>query len=95
MATDYDTPRVRDELEEQSIEELRSRQKDAQSAAIDVDEEELELPGADLKDTDDFTVTVVPKQGDEFVCNSCFLVKHRSQLAKESGATFICKDCAE
>jgi len=35
---------------------------------------------------------VLPKQADEFVCNSCFLVKSVSQLAdKKKG---FCRDCA-
>ncbi|MGD0380880.1 MAG: DUF4193 family protein [Acidimicrobiales bacterium] len=34
---------------------------------------------------------VLPKQPDEFVCSSCFLVKHSSQLADpEKG---LCRDC--
>jgi len=34
---------------------------------------------------------VLPKQPDEFVCSSCFLVKHPSQLA--NGETMRCRDC--
>jgi hypothetical protein len=37
-------------------------------------------------------VRVVPKQVDEFTCMSCFLVRHRSQLANEK--KMICKECA-
>ena len=53
MATDYDTPRKTDEeLNEESIEELKARRADAQSGQVDIDEAELaetlELPGADL-----------------------------------------------
>ena len=34
---------------------------------------------------------MLPKQADEFVCRSCFLVKHISQLAdKRKG---LCRDC--
>jgi Domain of unknown function (DUF4193) len=53
MATDYDAPR-RDEAElgEDSLEELKARRVDTQSASVDVDEaeaaESFELPGADL-----------------------------------------------
>ena len=39
-------------------------------------------------------VVVLPAQEDEFTCMSCFLVKHRSQIAEESGPGFICLECA-
>ena len=97
MATDYDAPR-RDEVDlgEDSLEELKSRRVDAQSAIVDVDETEVaesfELPGADLAD-EELTVRVVPKQVDEFTCMSCFLVRHRSQLADDK--KMICKECAQ
>jgi hypothetical protein len=97
MATDYDAPRRGDvdELNEDSIEELKARRAEAQSGSIDVDEtelaESLELPGADLSG-EELTVRVVPKQQDEFTCMSCFLVRHRSQLANEK--KMICKECA-
>lgn len=34
---------------------------------------------------------VVPKRPDEFVCQSCFLVKHPSQLA--DAGRMLCRDC--
>ena len=34
---------------------------------------------------------VLPKQPDEFVCRSCFLVKHPSQLADRKN--MLCRDC--
>jgi len=98
MATDYDAPR-RDEVElgEDSIEELKSRRADAQSASVDVDEpdpsDNFELPGADLAD-EELTVKVLPMQADEFRCGRCFLVHHRSQLAYERNGELICRECA-
>ena len=98
MATDYDAPR-RDEVDlgEDSLEELKSRRVDAQSAVVDVDEsdvaENFELPGADLAD-EELTVKVLPMQADEFRCSRCFLVHHRSQLAFERNADLICRECA-
>ena len=98
MATDYDAPR-RDEAElgEDSLEELKSRRTDAQSAAVDVDETDIaegfELPGADLAD-EELTVKVIPMQQDEFRCSKCFLVHHRSQLAYEKNGEPVCKECA-
>jgi Domain of unknown function (DUF4193) len=97
MATDYDAPR-RDEVDlgEDSLEELKSRRVDAQSAIVDVDETEVaesfELPGADLAD-EELTVRVLPMQADEFRCSRCFLVHHRSQLAREKNGQPICRDC--
>ena len=97
MATDYDAPRKNDEeLREDSIEELQARRTDTQSAAVDEDEAEaaegFELPGADLSD-EELQVTVLPAQSDEFTCSSCFLVRHRSQVALEEDGMLSCTDC--
>ena len=98
MATDYDAPR-RDEVDlgEDSLEELKARRTDAQSATVDIDESEaaesFELPGADLAD-EELTVKVLPMQADEFRCSRCFLVHHRSQLAVERNGELICRECA-
>jgi Domain of unknown function (DUF4193) len=99
MATDYDAPRRNeaDELGEDSLEELKARRAEAQSASVDVDEtdfnENLELPGADLSG-EELTVRVLPKQEDEFTCSRCFLVQHRSRLAASKGDQLYCRDCA-
>jgi hypothetical protein len=87
---DYDTPRRSAvELDEDSLEELRTHRASAQSASVDIDEGEAadvyELPGADLSD-EELTVTVVPMRSDEFRCSRCFLVHHRSQLAVAGSA---------
>ena len=97
MATDYDAPRKTDEeLAEDSLEELKARRADKAASAVDVDEtelaENLELPGADLSD-ESLTVRVLPKQADEFTCSVCFLVHHRSQLAKEVDGLPVCTEC--
>ncbi|HSK26541.1 MAG TPA: DUF4193 domain-containing protein [Jiangellales bacterium] len=98
MATDYDAPRKTDEeLNEDSIEELKNRRVDKSSGIVDVDEtelaESLELPGADLSN-EELSVRVLPRQADEFTCSRCFLVHHRSQLATTKGDQFVCRDCA-
>jgi hypothetical protein len=98
MATDYDSPRkVDDELGEDSIEELKARRADRQTGTIDADDAELaesyELPGADLSN-EELTLRVLPRQADEFTCSRCFLVHHRSQLAREDGKQMICRECA-
>jgi hypothetical protein len=99
MATDYDAPRRNetDDMPEDSLDELKARRNEAQSAVVDVDESEtaesFELPGADLSG-EELTVKVLPKQADEFTCASCFLVHHRSRLAESNGSQYICRDCA-
>jgi hypothetical protein len=97
MATDYDSPRVDDDLGEDSLEELKARRAEAQSGMVDVDEEDvvesLELPGADLSG-EELTVRVLPRQADEFTCSRCFLVHHRSQLASEKNGQMVCRECA-
>jgi hypothetical protein len=54
------------------------------------DEPEDEEP-ADVEDRSEMTERVLPKQPDEFVCRSCFLVKHPSQLADKK--KMLCRDC--
>ena len=98
MATDYDAPRkTEEELNEDSIEELKARRHDKNSGKVDEDEveaaESFELPGADLSH-EELSVQVLPRQEDEFTCSSCFLVHHRSQLATEKNGVLICSDCA-
>ncbi|MEX5268951.1 DUF4193 domain-containing protein [Kocuria sabuli] len=98
MATDYDAPRKQDdELKEDSIEELQqTRRSDSQSAGVDEDEaaaaESFELPGADLSN-EELSVVVLPAQDDEFTCGSCFLVRHRSQIAEERNGARYCVEC--
>ena len=98
MATDYDAPRkTDDDINEDSIEELKSRRVDKTTSNVDVDEtdhaEGFELPGADLSG-EELSVTVIPRQADEFTCSRCFLVHHRSQLASEKSGQLVCLECA-
>lgn len=97
MATDYDAPRKTEEdLNEDSLEDLKTRRSDKPTAVVDEDESDLaagyELPGADLSG-EELLVHVVPPQPDEFTCYSCFLVRHRSQIAKEKDGHFYCREC--
>lgn len=98
MATDYDSPRkTEEELGEDSLQELQSQRQEKAPGTADVDENEqaesFEPPGADLSN-EELSVRVLPRQADEFTCSRCFLVHHRSQLAKESGGRLICRECA-
>jgi len=98
MATDYDAPRVTPESDsDESLEELTSRRKnDAATAVIDVDDgdaiDSFDLPDADLTG-EELSVRVVPKQADEFVCSSCFLVQHHSRLALRKDGEQYCTEC--
>ena len=96
MATDYDAPRKTDE-DTESIEALKERVPDKMSGVVDVDDSDnpggFELPGAVLTDVD-LDVVVLPPQADEFTCVSCFLVKHRSQIAEQQKLGAICIECA-
>ena len=94
--TDYDAPRqpVVD-LEDDSLDELKARRATTQSPTVDLDEPDgdFELPGADLSD-EELTVSVIPMRADEFRCDSCFLVHHRSQLVVQGSGRQLCRDCA-
>jgi hypothetical protein len=95
--TDYDAPRRQAaEIEEDSLEELKARHATAQSPTVDVDEPEgdnFQLPGADPLE-DELSVSVLPMQTDEFRCDRCFLVHHRSQLVAQPSGETLCADCA-
>ena len=94
---DYDAPRRPVvELADDNLEELRVRRSSAQSPSVDLDESEagdFELPGADLAE-EELTVSVVPMRADEFRCDRCFLVHHRSQLTTLPSGQRLCRDCA-
>jgi len=53
----------------------------------EVEDDEL----TDAEDRSEASERVLPKQPDEFVCRSCFLVKHASQLADKKRG--LCRDC--
>lgn len=65
-------------------------------AVIDVAESELadsyELPGAELA-PEEQALEIIAEQADEFTCSGCFLVRHRSQMAKEKQGLKYCRDC--
>lgn len=63
-----------------------------------IDDDELaaadsfDLPGADLS-SEEISVQILAAQADEFTCASCFLVRHRSQIALDRGGQLYCVDC--
>ncbi|MGJ6125654.1 DUF4193 family protein [Mycolicibacterium sp. Y3] len=96
---DYDAPRRRTIEEEGTVADpladLAAELKPVPADGDDPGElaESFELPGADISG-EEFTVTVVPKQDDEFTCTRCFLVTHRHRLGFARGAETVCADCA-
>lgn len=101
MTVDYDAPRRAPvEAEDDSLDALAGRRNDPSAAVLDLDEADTadgyefpaELLGTDLGD-DELTVRVVPKQPDEFTCSSCYLVHHRSRLARGRSGAPRCTDC--
>ncbi len=83
---DEEDEEVDDEDVEASLDEIL---KERLVVEEDDDEEEDEAPETD--DRSEIAVRVLPKQPDEFVCSSCFLVKHPSQLADAERQ--LCRDC--
>ena len=99
MATDYDAPRKTDEeLNEDSIEELKARRHDKNSGKVDEDEveaaESFELPGADLSH-EELSVQVLPRQEDEFTCSQLLPGPPPQPARRPSkNGVLICQDCA-
>jgi hypothetical protein len=94
MVTDYDSPRKGEE-DHESIQALQERVPEPRPGDIldDADNpDSLEMSGQDLASME-LDVIVVPPQADEFTCMSCFLVKHRSQIAKENKTGAFCSEC--
>jgi len=56
-----------------------------------VEDEPEDEEATDQEDKTEGNERVLPKQPDEFVCRSCFLVKHPSQLADKKNV--LCRDC--
>lgn len=76
--------------------QVRNSAPDARSVVIELDEadaldEEL-TPGGEIV-SDEVIVQVVPQGKDEFICSSCFLVRRRSQPARERNGQSYCLEC--
>ncbi|GEC13893.1 dUTPase [Glutamicibacter nicotianae] len=98
VATDYDEVRPDvAEARKASLDAVKSANApDAKSVVRELDETDhtdgMDLPGADLSN-EELTVTVIPQKDDEFICGSCFLIRHRSQLVREEGNVGFCVEC--
>lgn len=82
--------------EEDSLEDLEIRPKLTGAELDREDFEEFEAAGGDIPDDPalltEIEVKIVPPQADEFICESCYLVSHRSQKLVQDGKQ-ICRDC--
>ena len=98
VATDYDEVRSDvKESQDRSLEALQSANApDARSVVRELDEadalDEAMTPGGEFV-AEELIVQVVPQAADEFTCYSCFLVRHRSQLAREKNGHSYCTEC--
>ena len=99
MATDYDEVRSDvKESQDRSLEALQSANApDARSVVSELDEsdalDDAMTPGGEIV-AEELIVQVIPQAADEFTCYSCFLVRHRSQLAREEDGHSYCIECA-
>jgi len=98
VSHDYDKPRVPSgDVIDRDDEPVLST-KSSKSSSIDPDDPmEDDVVGLAVVDLsgEDLTVKVIPKRSDEFTCTSCFLVHHRSRMAKNRiDDRIMCNDCA-
>ncbi|MDP9936910.1 hypothetical protein J2T11_003278 [Paenarthrobacter nicotinovorans] len=98
MATDYDEVRSDvKESQERSLEALQTANApDARSVVTELDETDALdaglTPGGEIV-SEELIVQVIPQSKNEFTCSSCFLVRHRSQLARENNGRSYCIEC--
>ena len=98
VATDYDELRTEvKESQNDSLEALKSANApDPQSVVRELDAtddmDSTGVPGGEII-AEELVVQVVPQREDEFTCYSCFLVRHRSQMARERDGHAYCIEC--
>lgn len=97
MAADYDEVRSDvKESQENSLDALKSANApDARSVVLELDQADgldQEGPGGEII-AEELIVQVIPPAADEFTCFSCFLVRHRSQIAREKDGHAYCVEC--
>src|SRR5437588_279383 len=86
-----DLPRMAEELDPDDVEaSLDVILKDRLVVEEEEEADEEDEP-ADVEDRTEGSTKVPPKRPGEFVCQSCFLVKHPSQLADAKRQ--LCADC--
>jgi uncharacterized protein DUF4193 len=78
--------------EVESIQDLLVKQEATEEEAEEEEEEVALTLTREERLAEPMEARVVPIQATEFVCQRCFLVKHRSQLADKK--KMLCRDCA-
>ncbi len=78
--------------EVESIQDLLVKQEATEEEAEEEEEEVALTLTREERLAEPSEARVVPIQATEFVCQRCFLVKHRSQLADKK--KMLCRDCA-
>jgi hypothetical protein len=73
-----------------SLDEILAKKAEGDSPEEESEDESMLSMGREER-VETLAVKVVPQQPTEFVCKSCFLVKHRSQLADKK--RLFCRDC--
>ncbi|HZD79916.1 MAG TPA: DUF4193 family protein [Actinomycetota bacterium] len=88
---DASTPPAADDGDGEDVESIEDLlvKKEAQEAE---EEDDSVLNMSREERLEPLAVRVVPPQPTEFICKSCYLVKHRSQLKDK--ARMLCRDCA-
>ena len=76
-------------LDESSLEDILAKRGGDVAEAEEEEDSLLDLTPNERMETLSFRP--IPKQANEFVCSSCHLVKHNSQLADP--ARNLCRDC--
>ena len=78
---------------EASLDELIAKKTDRPAPVDEDDDDDEVMLSMGRDDTrEPLTTRVLPVQQNEFICKSCFLVKHRSQLSDQRRQ--LCRDCA-
>lgn len=78
---------------EASLDEIIAKKADEPAPEEEVEEESVLEPSRGDERVEPLAVKVVPQQPTEFVCKSCYLVKHRSQLSDKR--KMFCRDCVK
>lgn len=78
---------------EASLDEIIAKKADETAPEEEAEEESVLETGRGDERVEPLAVKVVPQQATEFVCKSCYLVKHRSQLADKR--RMFCRDCVK
>ena len=82
-------------LTDDSIDELRTRTKPRRPTLLEDDNDTINDDGfTDYEIVEErLTIDVVPQQADEFTCDTCFLVLHRTRISTSRQRT--CIDCGD